>query len=345
MVFAHPAWLFLLPAVLVPWLFFRGKSYVGHSDVGRMEKRTRGGYLHLFPLVSLSLGFVALLFALATPQHPFTEPQETIKARDIMIAVDKSGSMSTEFDGEVPTPQAGNSELDKELPPLPKSPALGDTYGTDDGSQPQQRRIDAAQASVLNFVRDRFMSKSGDRVGVLVFDQSPYISWPLTSDLKMIYRKLQLTTHGVGGGTNFGEYKPGPIDAAVAQFDELGQSSTRVLIMVTDGEDNLSDDAQDRLLKLLQSRHIRLYVIGVGPTLAENDVDIIKLAQKAGGQVFRVENGGDLNLCFQTINSLEQSAVQVSGAHKHDERFYYFAYAALFFFLVGLTAEAIVLNQ
>jgi Ca-activated chloride channel family protein len=344
MVFAHPAWFFLIPAVLIPWLFFRGRSYVGHTDVGRMQKIATSSNLHRLPLIFLSLGFVSLLFALATPQHLYTEPQETVKARDIMIAVDKSGSMSSAFAGEVPKTRSGNSELDKELPPLPPSPVLGDTYW-DAGVQPKQRRIDAAQAAVLNFVHDRFVTNSGDRIGVLVFDNAPYISWPLTRDLKMIYRKVQLAGHGVGGGTNFGEYNPGPIDAAIDQFDQLGQSNTRVLIMVTDGEDGLSAGAQARLLKSLQSHGVRMYVIGVGPALAWQDVDIIRLAEAAGGRVFRVENGGDLNLCFETINSLEQSAVKVAGVHKHDERFFYFAYAAVFFFLLGFTAEAIVLNQ
>ncbi len=43
----------------------------------------------------------------------------------------------------------------------------------------------------------------------------------LTHDLKMIYRKVEFADEGLGGGTNFGEYKPGPIDFAADHFDEL----------------------------------------------------------------------------------------------------------------------------
>jgi len=345
MVFAHPIWLSLLLAVPIPWLFLRSRGYLGHSSIDSSHEKQFRSYAHLVPLALLSLGFIALFIALARPQHAYTLPDQTVKARDIVVAVDKSGSMSTKFDGDVPPAVAGNTDLDKELPPLPSTPTLGDSDSDSDTSDKGQRRIDAAQQAVLNFVRDRYIGNSGDRVGVMVFDSQPYWSWPLTRDLRMVYRKMQLTNRGVGGGTNFGEEKPGPIDAAAEQFDELGQSNTRVLIMVTDGEDSLSSDAQARLLKVLQSRGIRLYVIGVGPTLAQQDVDIIRVAQAAGGRVFRVENGGDLNLCFQTINSLEQSPVKVMGKEKRAELFYYFAAAAAAFLLLGLIGEALVLNE
>ncbi len=345
LVFAHPLWLALVLVVPLPWLYLRSRGYLAHSSIGGLQFRRSSA--HLVPITLLSLGFIALFIALAQPQHPYSLPDQSVKARDIIIAVDKSGSMSTEFDGTVPPSVAGNTELDKELPPLPPTPTLGEADQGDStsGDNIGHRRIDAAQQSVLNFVRDRYVSNSGDRVGVEVFDSSPYWSWPLTGDLRTIYRKLQLTNRGVGGGTNFGEQKPGPIDAAAELFDELGQSNTRVLIMVTDGEDSLSDDAQARLLKVLQSRGIRLYVIGVGPTLAQQDVDIIKVAQAAGGRVFRVENAGDMNLCFQTINSLEQSPVKVMGKEKRAELFYYFATAAAVLLLLGLIGEALVLNE
>jgi Ca-activated chloride channel family protein len=345
MVLANPAWLLLLLALPLPWLILRRKGYVGHSDVRLAKVGKSSAVMHLIPILLISLAWAALAVALARPQHRFMQPTSSVQARDIVVAVDKSGSMGTTFEGTVPTPQKGNTPLDQELPPTPKTPTLDNSYYGGDSSNKGHRRIDAAQAATLNFVRDRFISNSGDRIGIEVFDTDVYWSWPLTPDLKTIYRKVQFADQGVGGGTNFGETKPGPIDAAQEQFNELGQSKTRVLIMVTDGEDNLDGASFDRLLKILRDENIRLYVIGVGETLAHNDVDIIRLAQAAHGQVFRVENAGDLDKVFQTINSLETSSVQIQSSEKREELFFLFATAALILFVLGAIGEAIILNE
>jgi Ca-activated chloride channel family protein len=293
-----------------------------------------------------ALAFAALCVALAKPQYPYTLPEQTVRARDIVIAVDKSGSMGETFEGQVPPPLKGNTQLDRELPALPKMLGPGDSdYPHGTPYNMGHRRIDAAQSATLNFIRDRFAMNSGDRVGVLVFDTRPYWAWPLTRDLKTIYRELQFTTTTPGGGTNFGQVDPGPIDAAVEQFGELGQSSTRVVIMVTDGEDDLSASAKDRLVQQLRSNGIHLYVIGVGPILAHQNVDIIQVAAAVGGQVFRVENAGDMQKCFETINTLEQSPVKIPGAKRKLELFWYFAGPALALFLLGAICDALVLRR
>jgi hypothetical protein len=61
--------------------------------------------------------------------------------------------------------------------------------------------------------------------------------------------------------------------------------------------------------------------------------------------VFRVENAGDLDLCFKTINQLEQSPVRVPGAKRKLELFWYFAIPCAFFFLLWGLGEAVVLKQ
>lgn len=352
MVFENPLWLMLILLVPLPWFVLRRKGYVGHSAPWIGGKSALGRNMHLAPLLFVCIGFGLLFAALARPQLPYTLPDETVRARDIVISVDKSGSMGETFEGEVPKQVSGHTELDKALPPLPKMPTLGDDdyyynrYRDDDPRAPKNnRRIDAAQAATLNFVRDRYAINSGDRVGVMVFDTRPYWAWPITRDLRLIYRNLQIVATSPGGGTNFGQIKPGPIDAAIEQFEELGQSNTRVLIMVTDGEDELSGSAMSRLQSDLKSNNIRLYVIGVGPRLASGNVDIIRLAESVGGKTFRVENANDLANCFATINSLEQSPVRVPGAKRKWELFWYFAGPAIFFFLLGFLGEAIVLKQ
>lgn len=339
MVLAQPLWLALLLLVPLPWLLLRRKGYVGYSDVRLAKTIGASNLLHLVPIILLSVGFAALSIALARPQNVQVITSQTIKARDIIIAVDKSGSMGSRFEGTIPPRATGESELDKELPPRPPK--------VDENGFPQDknRRLDAAQAAVLNFIRDRHAAQAGDRVGVILFDFLPYYSWPLTHDLKMIYRKIEFADEGLGGGTNFGEYKPGPIDFAADHFDELGQSVTKVLILVTDGEDNLSDGTMSRLQDVIESRGIKLYVIGVGETMSRRDVDILRLAESVGGKSFRVENAKDLDECFRSIDQLERSAVQIETSQKREEMFMAFAMAAAILLILGVIGEALVLNQ
>lgn len=342
MVLAHPFWLLLLLLIPIPWLMLRRKGFLGHSNVSGTMELSGSTILYRLPLAFVSISFALLAVSLAQPQRLHVESEQTIKARDILVAVDISGSMGSPFAGEIP-PLEKDPELDKELPnPAPPK--------TERGPQaPRQvkgnRRIDAAQWAVLSFIRDRWKANAGDRVGIIVFDFRPYYSWPLTHDLRQIYRKGQFVDEGLGGGTNFGNSDPGPIDAAADHFDELGKASTKVLILVTDGEDNIDELARNRLREKLQSRGVSLYVVGVGETLSQRDVDITRFAEDVGGKVFRVENTAELAAGFKTIDEMERTVISVTVSNRHEEVFFYFAAASLLFLLLGLVAGAVILNE
>ncbi len=342
MILLHPLWLALLLLLPLPWLYLRRKDYLGYSDVRLVEGARGNRFLHRVPLALITIGLALLIVSLACPQVRREDDTQVVKSRDIIFAVDISGSMTSKFEGEIPKPEKGSGDLDKELPPADsKGPRAGDSPDPDVG----KRRIDAAQSAVTRFVRARYIRGEGDRVGIMVFDTDPHWSWPLTDDLKMIYRKGLFISEGIGGGTNFGDRDPGPIDAAAAHFDERGQAATRVMIMVTDGEDRIGAEAMERLRSKLQQRHIRLYVIGVGETLAHRDVDIIRLAESVGGQVFRVENAQDMARCFDSIDSMERSPVEVPTHTSYQDVFFYFSAAALGLFLLGALSEVIIVRQ
>ncbi len=341
MVLAHPFWLLLLLLIPIPWLALRRKGFLGHSNVRGTMGTSGSTILYRLPLAFLSISFALLAVSLAQPQRLHVESEQTIKARDILVAVDISGSMGSPFAGEIPALEK-DEELDKALPPAP--PKKQRTPGRPPGVQ-KNRRIDAAQWAVLAFIRDRWKANAGDRVGIIVFDHAPYYSWPLTHDLRQIYRKGQFVDEGLGGGTNFGNSDPGPIDAAADHFDELGKATTKVLIIVSDGEDNISELAKSRLREKLKSRGVSFYVVGVGETLANRDVDIIRFAEEIGGKVFRVENTAELAAGFKTIDQMERTVISVTVSNRHEEVFFYFAAASLLFLLLGIVAEAVILNQ
>lgn len=345
MVWSHPYWLLLVLILPLLWFTLRNKQYVGLSAVSLLRNAKSGRYLHKLPLALFSLAFTCLVVAIAGPQQSHLEGTEVIKSRDIIIAVDISGSMGAAFEGKIPEPEKGNTELDKELPKVVRVPERGSNRYDDDDRRAYQRRIDAAQSAVTRFVRQRFIAKQEDRIGILAFDTEPRWSWPLTDDLKMIYRKGVFIDQGLGGGTNFGDIYPGPIDAACEHFDERGKAATKVVIMVTDGEDNLSSATMDHLHSLLADRSVRLYLIGVGQTLAHYDADIMVLTRSVGGQVFRVENASDMAKCFDSINELERSQIKVDSKIGYHDVFYYFVLAALGLILLDLLSDAFIVTR
>lgn len=350
MILADPLWLLSLLIIPLPWVFLRRKGYIGISNL-KLQKNIKGSsILSRLPTVLLIIGFVALAVALARPQSTQNVSTESFKSRDIIISLDKSGSMESNL-GPIPPSVVGESELDKDFPGKPERILVKDEYDSYQYSsygnryKPGQRQIDHAIAAVLDFVRYRHEVDSGDRIGIFTFDDDQYWSWPLTHDLKMIFRKAHFADEGVGGGTNFGRVDPGPLDAAIEHFHEMGKSETRVFIMVTDGQDNIPRRTFERLQSLAQDNNVRLYVIGVGQSIANGFADILSLAEATGGKSFIASKPGDLTKSFTEIDELERSVVTVEVNEKREDLYQWFAIPALILLLLGTILRALVVNR
>ena len=135
------------------------------------------------------------------------------------------------------------------------------------------------------------------------------------------------------------------IDLAVKHFEEYGEADSRVIIMVTDGEDNIEYQTQSRLRQMLREHGIRFYLVGIGENLANKDVDIIKFANSVGGHVFRVEDTQWLNQVFQTIDELEKSEVTISELETRDDVFFYFAWLALASLGLFFLSNAVIIRR
>ena len=146
----------------------------------------------------------------------------------------------------------------------------------------------------------------------------------------------------MGSGTNFGDKGYGPIEAAVDHMIEYGQSPSRVLVLISDGDEKMSDGVKSRLASLLKKNNVRFYVIGVGETLARENVDIISFATNVDGRVFRVETAGDLDNCLQTINQLEQGPIKVSSFNVFQELFPHVLALAMLFGLSWALMSAFI---
>lgn len=342
MTFAQPFW---FAALLIVPLFFmlKTRGYLGFSDKRLLvEKRSRLVQLlgYATPLLAVST-VVLMTVALARPQIPGDPTPRKIPGRDIVLAVDISFSMSFPFKGKL-QPYETPPELAFAVPFAERRHEhKGLQY--DQPKDPNQlQRVHAAQDALLRFIENRWRGKTGDRMGMIVFDVAPRYAFPITDDLRMLYRKVQFLQNNLGTGTNFGTRPPGPIDLAVEHFKESGEAKSKVLILVTDGEEDIDAGTQNRLSRLVRENGIRLYVVGIGETLARKEVGIVKFSNSVGARIFRVEDAQSLQDCFNTIDRLEKSEVTIAQLETRDDMFFFFAWAALASLGLLLFAEVII---
>lgn len=176
-------------------------------------------------------------------------------------------------------------------------------------------RLDVTKEVVGRFAQER----QGDRVGLIAFGESAYTLVPLTLDTRSISKMLNDTISGMAGNaTAIGD----AIGLSVRTLRDRPAGS-RVLILLTDGEDNSSRIPPMEAAKLAKQYGIRIYTIGIGKTgpvpfptkygsvgLAETQIDeelLKNIATATDGQYFRATEKHTLEAIYNQINQLEKS--------------------------------------
>jgi Ca-activated chloride channel family protein len=311
--FLYP-WLLALIAAIPAflWLRRRRQSAIGHSKVGMHSNMRSIPLIGRLPGVMFALAFAAIICALARPVLPEVAETRSIVTRDIIVATDISGSMS----GQIPAP-AGTVD---------SSGAETKTY----------RRLDGARDAVVEFVKAR----PGDRIGVMIFDDDSYWHWPLSEDHKIVIRKAELINSYTGGGTNFEGPSErargtGPLQSSINHFREYGKAKSRVLVLVTDGEDSISDKRKAELTALMQEYGVKLYVLGVD-WRPDTQNDLKKFTEGLGGKTFIVGSAGAMQAAMDEINRLETSLISVEKSVSYRDIYGWFLLAGLAFLTLFL---------
>lgn len=260
-------------------------------DVGRFRPRDAAagvGRRGRWPwrILLLWLIWLGVVGAAARPQwtgDPVTLPTT---GRDLMMAVDISGSMGTE------DMQLGNHAVD---------------------------RLTVVKDVVGDFVEAR----RGDRVGLILFGTRAYVQAPLTFDLASVERLLMEAPVGIAGGkTAIGD----AVGLAVKRLRRRPEDD-RVLILLTDGANNVGEVAPVKAAEVADEEGIRIYTIGVGAESmrmrsifgalssmninpsAELDEDTLRrMAEITDGRYFRAENTEQLMEIYDIIDAMEPVA-------------------------------------
>ena len=218
----------------------------------------------------VNLTWICLVLAAAQPQWIGAPVEQQKSGRDLMVAVDLSGSMEAS-----------------------------------DFTLPDGTTVDRLQA-VKAVLAELSEQRSSDRLGLIVFGDAAYLQTPFTDDHKVWSQLLAETEIGMAGqSTVFGD----AIGLAIKLFQE-SDSDNRVLIMLTDGNDTGSTVPPVDAAKVAAATDIRIYTIAIGDpaTLGEEALDmgtISRVSEITGGQVFQALDQQALQRAYQTIGELE----------------------------------------
>lgn len=228
-----------------------------------------------FQMIVATLSWILLVAALARPQWVSDPITHEISARDLILAIDISGSMD----------QADFRE--------PGGQVL--------------TRLDGVKRVVKDFIGRR----QGDRIALILFGTKAYVQVPFTQDLQTAEQLLEQTQVGMAGQqTAIGD----AIGLAIKTL-EKSTAAEKLLILLTDGNDTASRVPPEHAADIARQHGLVIYTIGVGDPAAsgENRVDLGTLrtvADTTGGQFFRAEDGAQLQSIYADIDRLAPAKLQ-----------------------------------
>jgi Ca-activated chloride channel family protein len=230
--------------------------------------------------------WIALVAALSGPRLVLPAAALPASGREIMIAMDLSGSM-----------ERRDFALD------------GETVN----------RLTAVKRVGTDFIRRR----AGDRIGLVIFADQAYVAAAPSFDTAAVARALDEATIGISGrSTGIGDglglalRRLDPRDAGgeAASGAKPGEKAAKAVILLSDGANNAGQTAPKDVAELARELGIKVYTIALGPrdmADADGEQDVVDtetlrdMAQASGGEAFRVRTTDDLVRVADAIDRLE----------------------------------------
>ena len=304
------AWWWMLFALPLPWLVRRFSSadpverdaalkvpvpgeFVGLTGSGAPGAAS-GRLLLLWGIWALAV------IAAARPQHVGEPTALPVTGRDLLVAVDLSGSM------EEQDFQLGGEWVD---------------------------RLTATKAVAREFIERRV----GDRIGLILFGRETYLQTPLTFDRETVQILLDESVIGLAGKeTAIGD----AIGLGIKTLTDAGiEENRRVLILLTDGANTAGAVDPLKAADLARDRGMVIYAIGIGadalmvrslfgvrqinPSADLDEETLTTIAEGTGGAYFRARDTGELQRIYTILDELEPAAGEEEGFRPVAEYFHW----------------------
>jgi Ca-activated chloride channel homolog len=215
-----------------------------------------------------------------------------------------------------------------------------------DMSAPGERvtRYDVVKSVLEDFVGRR----PSDRMGLIVFSAVPYLASPLTLNHEWLVQNLQRMHVGVIRelGTAIGDATA----AAVRRLQALKDSRSRIIVLLTDGDNNKGEIDPVPAADLAAALGVKMYTIGIGkeapctlpafepatgklrlgpdgstiPTITIQPANysvLGRLAQLSRGKFYRATSRRELEGIYREIDRLEKTEVRTQRYTVHTPLF------------------------
>ncbi|MBP5278165.1 MAG: VWA domain-containing protein [Prevotella sp.] len=213
-------------------------------------------------------------------------------------------------------------------------------------------RIEAAKSVAAEFISGR----PDDNIGLTIFAGESFTQCPMTTDHTSLLNLLQNVRTDIAekglieDGTAIGM----GLANAVGRLKD-SKTKSKVVILLTDGSNNMGDISPLTAAQIAKSLGIRVYTIAVGSkTVApypmqvggtvqyvnvRADVDtgtLTKIAQTADGHFYRATNTAELKQIYKDIDKLEKSKMEIKRFSKRYEAYQPFAIVAVLSLLLEI---------
>jgi Ca-activated chloride channel family protein len=248
-----------------------------------LADRSRSEQLLNWRIWVAMIAWVLLVIAAARPERVGEELEVPVSGRNLMLAVDLSGSMDQK-DFEL-----GNRRVD---------------------------RLTATKAVASDFISRR----EGDRIGLILFGERAYLQVPLTLDRETVKVLLMEAFIGLAGEkTAIGD----AITLAVKRIhDQQEAAGEQVLVLLTDGANTAGEIDPMKAAELAAQVGLRIYTIGIGaeqlevasiiggrrrvnPSADLDEATLTGIADLTGGRYFRATDTATLQDIYRLVDELE----------------------------------------
>lgn len=245
--------------------------------------------------------WLLLVLASARPEFIGDELDVPVSGRNLMLAVDLSGSMDAK-DFEL-----GGRRVD---------------------------RLTATKAVASDFIGRR----EGDRIGLILFGERAYLQVPLTLDRDTVRTLLLEAFIGLAGEkTAIGD----AITLAVKRIHDQGaQGAEQILVLLTDGANTAGEVDPLKASELAEQIGLRIYTIGIGaeqmvvssitggmrrvnPSADLDEETLTTIAERTGGRYFRAKDTAALQEIYRLLDEMEPVAEPEAGFRPVSSLYYW----------------------